>query len=371
MKEESIMNDLMQQALLLAEKGRYTAMPNPMVGCVIERDGEIIGSGWHESPGNPHAEIIALNSAGEKAKGANVYVTLEPCSHYGRTPPCVDALIKAEVNSVHIPFVDPNPLVNGKGIAKLKFAGIKVYVGEEEAEARRLNEVFLHYITTKKPFVIAKWAMTLDGNIATDNGHSRWISGIESRGHAHQIRREVAAILVGSKTVALDNPELTVRLTNEEIYRQPVRIVLDSNGNVPFESKVLNKNLSNKTLIATTKKSSHKWRDQMANKRTDVWILKEDDFGKVDIGNLLEKLGAHEITSLLVEGGSSVLTSFFSRQLVNKIYVYMAPKLVGGKKNNGVLQDLGITNMTSALQLDYDAYEKLGNDILVTAYPRW
>ena len=196
------MLDYMAEALRLAEKGRGTTSPNPMVGCVIVKEGKIVGRGWHERAGEPHAERFALREAGEQAAGATAYVTLEPCNHFGRTPPCSAGLIEAGIREVHVAMMDPNPIVAGRGIERLRAAGITVHVGQHEAEAKRLNEVFIHYITTRRPFVIAKWAMTIDGRIATHTGHSRWITGPSARAHTHQTRHEVDAILVGRGTAS-------------------------------------------------------------------------------------------------------------------------------------------------------------------------
>ncbi len=350
------MSNFMQQALLLAAKGRLQVAPNPMVGCIIERDGNIVGQGWHKGPSQAHAEIEALNEAGAKAYNANVYVNLEPCCHYGRTPPCVDALIKAKVKSVHIPFIDPNPLVNGQSIIKLKKAGIKVYIGEEKETACQLNEVFLHYITSKRPFIIAKWAMSLDGKMATDNGHAKWISSPESRDQVQQIRRGISAILVGPKTVINDDPQLTVRL---DTNYQPLRIILDSSGGIPLQAKILDASLPGKTLIASTKKSSIAWREKLLQRGIEILICPENKEHRVDIVYLVNELGRREISSLLVEGGKKVLASFFAEKLINKIYTYIAPKLIGK-----------ITKMQDATQLIYEQHN-LSQDMLITAKPIW
>ncbi len=362
-------NNYMQQALQLAELGRKTVAPNPMVGCIIERDGKAVGCGWHRKAGLPHAEIEALHDAGDKAKGANVYVTLEPCCHYGRTPPCVNALIEAQVKSVHIAVCDPNPLVCGQGVKKLKEEGIKVYIGEEQEAALKQNEVFFHYITTKRPFVIAKWAMSLDGRIATDSGHAKWITGEKARKHVHQTRRLMGAILVGVNTVIKDNPQLTVRLVNDRISKvhYHLRIVLDSIGRIPFGSKVLNVDLPGKTLIATTEKSKQSWREKLLRQGCEVLVLPQDQFGNVDVKALLDELGQQEITSLLVEGGSETFTSFVREGLVNKFHIYVAAKLVGGKKVTSPLLNLGISDMSNAMQLMYEKYRMLGNDIFIEA----
>lgn len=338
------MSNFMQQALSLAGKGRYLAAPNPMVGCIIVRDNKIVGQGWHKGPGENHAEIEALEKAGSKAKGSEVYVTLEPCAHHGRTPPCVDALIKAQVKAVHIPFIDPNPLVNGKSIAKLKKHGIKVYIGEEEEQARQLNTIFFHYIKTKKPYVIAKWAMSLDGKMATATGDSRWISGEQSRQQVHQLRHEVAAILVGANTIIKDDPLLTVRLS--EVQRQPLRLILDNNGNIPKSARIFDPKLPGKTIIITTKKT-------IKYKNIETIVIAADKNDQIDLQELLTELGKREISSVLVEGGAETLTGFFTQQAIDKFYVYIAPKIIGN-----------ITNMQDAILTNYK------HDIVIEAEPK-
>ena len=347
----------MQQALQLAEKGRFSVQPNPMVGCIIEHDGQIVGRGWHKAPGLPHAEIEALNNAGNKARGANIYVNLEPCSHYGRTPPCVDALINAQPKSVHIASLDPNPLVKGKGITKLKAAGIKIYIGEQAEQSAQLNEIFFHYITHKIPFVIAKWAMSLDGKTATNNGQSKWISGEKSRNHVHQIRQNVRAILVGAKTVIADDPQLTVRSHRRgEVFSPPLRIILDSSGSTPTTARVF---AADSAIVATTEKSNISWREQLLAKNINIIICPEDKHGKIDLPYLLKELGKREISSILVEGGREVLNSFFADGLINKIYTFIAPKIIGN-----------ITAMENAVDLSYAEYQNYGNDICIMAQPK-
>lgn len=359
----------MQQALQLAELGRKSVAPNPMVGCVVERGGKAVGYGWHKRAGLPHAEIEALREAGDKTKGANVYVTLEPCCYYGRTPPCVNALIEAQVRSVHIAVCDPNPLVSGRGVKELKEAGIKVYIGEQQQAAEKQNEIFFHYITTKRPFVIAKWAMSLDGRIATDCGHAKWITSEKARSHVHLTRRLMGAILVGVNTVIKDNPQLTVRLVNDRVSKgyHPLRVVLDSAGRIPFDSEILNADLPGKTLLATTEKSKQSWRKKLLKQGLEVLVLPKDRFGKVDIRALLDELGRREITSLFVEGGSKTFTSFVKEGLVNKFHIYIAAKLIGGEKVTTPLLNLGISNMSNAMQLVYEKYRRLGDDIFIEA----
>lgn len=358
---ESMQNNYVQMALQLALKGKYLASPNPLVGCVIEKNNKVIGTGWHKGVGFPHAEIEALNQAGKNAKNSNVYINLEPCCHFGKTPPCVDALIKAQAKSVHIPFIDPNPLVNGKSVAKLKQAGIKVYIGEEAEKARQLNEVFLHYISTKKPFVIAKWAMTLDGKIATQNGDSKWITNLSARKYSHKLRQKVDAILVGVNTVIKDNPKLTPHLV--KAVRQPLRIILDPHGRTPTNSSVL-QSMTEKTLIVT-QSANKKWRDKIKNTGATIWQM------QIDLNNLLERLGKQKISSILIEGGTKTLSSFFKAKLVNKVYSYIAPKIIGDDKAFAPLLGLNVNKISQSLKLNITQTKKLGDDLLAISYPDW
>lgn len=360
----------MCKAMQFARKAQYTAAPNPMVGCVIENNGKIVGHGWHKGPGYPHAEIEALKVAGNLAKGANLYVNLEPCCHYGRTPPCVDAIIQSKLKSVHIATTDPNPLINGKGIEKLKAAGINIFLGEEKQAAEKLNEVFFHYITTKQPYVIAKWAMTLDGKIATKTGNSKWITNVQARTHSHGIRSKNNAILTGVNTIINDDSQLTVRYFKNKNIRQPLRIVLDSKGRTPKNATILQTS-SGKTLLATTNASKISWRSELESMGADVAIFPQDKNGLVDIPRLLKKLGKDEISSLLVEGGATVLTSFLRQNLINKFLIYVAPKLIGGELSFSPLLDLNINKMSEAINLAYEEIIKIGGDIFIAAKPIW
>jgi diaminohydroxyphosphoribosylaminopyrimidine deaminase/5-amino-6-(5-phosphoribosylamino)uracil reductase len=319
----------MTQALALAEKGRFTVAPNPMVACLLVKNNEVVGQGFHQKAGAPHAEVLALEEAQEKAKGATAYVTLEPCCHQGRTPPCTAALIKAQVKEVYVATLDPNPLVWGKGVEALEQAGIVVKQGLLEGEAKKLNEIFFHYIKTKRPFVLVKWAMSLDGRTSTHPQDSRQISSQESQRHTHALRQAVDAILVGSQTAIHDNPQLTARAFTEElIQKQPLRIVLDSKGSLPLNLKLVNGSLPGKTLVATTAASEEGWRKSLETQGTEVVVLPEDELGRVSLPALLACLGKKEISSLLVEGGETIHASFFKEGLVNKIQVYLAPAII-------------------------------------------
>ncbi len=340
--------EYMQLALQLAERGRATVAPNPMVGCVIVKDGHIVGQGYHQRAGGPHAEVHALQDAGELAMGATAYVTLEPCCHFGRTPPCTQALIDARVKKVIFAVKDPNPLVAAKGIAALREHGIEVEYGLCEAAATALNEIFFKYITQRRPFVIAKWAMSLDGKTTTTPGDSRKISGEIAHQHTHGTRKFIAAILVGANTVLADNPELTVRYTEEEIHKQPVRVILAGKTALPPTLKILNGSLPGKTLIATTNPEDA----ALSNEHAEFIILPAQD-GRVCLASMLDELGKREITSLLVEGGMTVLQSFFQENLVDKVQVYLAPVFIG--------------TLPKKIRLDHVSIETLGKDFFFSA----
>jgi diaminohydroxyphosphoribosylaminopyrimidine deaminase / 5-amino-6-(5-phosphoribosylamino)uracil reductase len=332
--------DYMKLALNLAERGRLTVSPNPMVGCVIVKDNQIIGQGYHIRAGSGHAEVNAIQDAGgnENTIGATAYVTLEPCSHFGRTPPCTQALIKAGIKKVYVACGDANPLVAGRGVKELQAHGIEVETGILEKEARQLNEIFFKYITKRRPFVIAKWAMSLDGKTSTNPGDSRKISGEISHQHTHNTRMQVDAILVGSNTAICDDPELTVRYQPENITRHPLRVILSTNGNLPSRLKIFNGTLPGKTLIATTEPINADWQDKV-----EVLILPKNSEGQVCLFSLLDELGKREITSLLVEGGMKVHQSFFKENLVDQIQVYLAPVFIGTLDKKIALDNVKIT----------------------------
>lgn len=322
--------DYMTLALRLAEQGRFTVAPNPMVGCVIVKNNQIVGQGFHARAGEPHAEIFALREAGKQAQGACAYVTLEPCPHHGKTPPCTSALIDAGIKKVYVACIDPNPLVAGKGIKQLRDADILVETGLCKAEAIQLNEIFFHYITHKRPFVIAKWAMSLDGKTSVNASDNKQISSLESQYHTHQLRQQVDAILVGAHTARCDNPQLTARLTldNKTIAKQPTRIILAGHEALPSDLKVLSHPLPGKTIVAATKATQYLLK-QRKHKNVEIIILPENAYQQISLPALLDELGKREITSLLVEGGMTVHESFFREDLVNKIHVYLSPLVIG------------------------------------------
>jgi diaminohydroxyphosphoribosylaminopyrimidine deaminase/5-amino-6-(5-phosphoribosylamino)uracil reductase len=354
----------MRRALELARRGEGYTRPNPLVGAVLVKGGQVIAEGFHARYGGPHAEAVALEQAGDEARGSDLYVNLEPCVHHGKTPPCVDRIIAAGIRRVIIAVRDPNPLVNGKGVDKLRAAGIEVVEGVLAEEARKLNEIFFHWITTRRPFVALKLAMSLDGKIATRTGASRWITGPEARKRVHELRRRHAAVLVGIGTVLADDPRLTVR---EVEGPQPLRIVLDSRGRVPLSARVLDGEA--KTLIATTEAMPPEKETALREKGAEVWRLPVRE-GKVDLEALLEQLAEEEIDSVLVEGGGEVAWSFLSRGLVQKVYFFYAPLVLGGRDAVPAVGGEGYPSPTVALRLTGLGVETVGEDILVRAYPQ-
>lgn len=360
------MNDeaYMRLALQLAESTKGQTSPNPVVGSVVVKNGEVIGMGAHLRAGTEHAEVHALRMAGDKAVGATIYVTLEPCSHHGRTPPCADLIIKKGIKRVVIAVLDPNPLVAGKGIKKLQKANIDVESGVLENEAFELNKVFFHYIATRKPFVTLKTATSLDGKIATTTGESKWITGEEARMDVHQLRHEHDAILVGIGTVLADNPSLTTRKTTGG--KNPIRIILDEKLRVPLDSTIIT-NKEAETWIVTTQVASNEKQAELLNLGVKIIKLNQD---KIKINALLQILGEKEITSLFVEGGSTVNDSFLRERAINELITYIAPKLIGGKEAPTSFAGVGIPSIAEALQLKIKEVKRIGDDIKIVSVPK-
>ena len=355
--------EYMRIALDLAEQARGNTSPNPLVGCVIvSPEGEIVGRGYHHKAGQPHAEVNAMADAGEKTKGATAYVTLEPCSHYGRTGPCCEALIKAGIRKVVAAIEDPNPLVGGKGFARLREAGVEVVTGVLAEEARRQNEVFLHWVTHKRPFTALKYAMTLDGKIATASGGSKWISGEESRKYAHTLRSQYDAILVGKNTVLNDDPSLTVRLVEG---KNPLRIVLDSKCQLPVDRKVFQDGEAKTLLVTSCKADPERLAAFKGLDQVTIWQLPENG-GTLDLGALLDRLGENNITSLLVEGGSQIHGSFLDLKLAQRVYAFIAPCLLGGKKNLTAIGGRGARTMAQRVTLSEPQHKVFGEDLMLT-----
>ncbi|MCX8044977.1 MAG: bifunctional diaminohydroxyphosphoribosylaminopyrimidine deaminase/5-amino-6-(5-phosphoribosylamino)uracil reductase RibD [Desulfobacterota bacterium] len=357
----------MKLALQLARRGMGWVSPNPLVGAVIVKNNVVIGRGYHERFGGHHAEINALQQAGSEAYGATMYVTLEPCCHYGKTPPCTDAIITSGITRIFVGMVDPNPAVSGRGIQKLRMAGITVETGLLEEQCRLLNEAFIKYITRNVPFVTLKAGLTLDGNIATVTGDSKWITCEHSRRYVHKIRSEVDAVMVGIGTVLADNPRLTARLSEKSV-KNPLRVIVDEKLRIPLSSKVLQTKLAQGTLLATSPAlaQSRKARQIQATGAQIFSVpLKR---GLIDLKALIKKLGAMGIASLLIEGGSELNASALAAEIVDKIMFFYAPKIIGGRKAIHVVGGKGIRKIAKAITLSNMTIKRIGSDFLVTGY---
>ncbi len=358
--------EFMSMALELAARAAGRTAPNPMVGAVVVKDGKIVGKGYHARAGTPHAEIHALREAGGEARGATLYVTLEPCCHHGKTGPCTEAVIEAGITRVVAAMTDPNPLVAGKGLKRLQESGIEVVWGLMEDEARNLNEVFVKYITTRRPFVVLKAAMTLDGKIATKSGDSRWITGALSREYVHRLRDRYDAIMVGINTVLADNPSLTTRLPGGE-GRDPARIVLDSAARTPPDARLITQDSRAPVIIAVTAAAPGERIKALEAAGARV-IVQQKNYGRVDIAALMSALASMEITSLLVEGGGQVHASFLESRVADKVVWFIAPKLIGGVSAPGPVSGDGVELLNEAIRIERVNVKSFGEDICVEGY---
>jgi diaminohydroxyphosphoribosylaminopyrimidine deaminase/5-amino-6-(5-phosphoribosylamino)uracil reductase len=356
----------MQRALELAAMGTGYVSPNPLVGCVVVKDGRIVGEGYHQRYGEAHAEVHALQAAGAKAKDAVLYVTLEPCSHSGKTPPCAEAVVRSGVVRVVVAMRDPNPLVDGGGLARLRAAGITCTVGVCEAEARRLNEAFVYHVTTGRPFVTLKCAITLDGKIATRTGASRWITGPAAREVVHQLRHATDVILVGLGTVIHDDPLLTTRLPHGG-GRNPLRVVVDSGLNLPLRAHVATVTPECRTLVATTEGAPQSRQQQLEARGVEILRCPAYDEGGVEIEALWRMLGARGITSVLVEGGARLSATLLQRRLIDKVLFFVAPKIIGGD-GLSVIGACGVETMEQAIALRNMTSRHVGEDVMLEAY---
>ena len=344
-------------ALDLARQRKGLTHPNPTVGCVIVKDGQIVAQANHERAGAPHAEAKALEIAGERAKGSTLYVTLEPCTHYGRTPPCTDAIIKAGVKSVVIATLDPNPLVSGKGVEKLRSHGIEVQVGVLEDQAREINEDFFVYISQKRPYITLKFAQSIDGKTALRDGQSKWITSEKSRQLAHSFRKEATAILVGINTVLRDDPLLTARYVPTE--RQPIRIILDPRLRIPLSARVV-KDRSAKTIVITSSEEGDKIK-ALENEGVEV-LLAPSEKGSLDLKEVLRQLYFKEVMHLLVEGGAITSTSFIRNGLFDRVLVFMAPFFIGEGKT---LESIGLESIEGSPRLRLRRAEIIEDDLFI------
>ncbi len=358
--------DYMQEAIDLAARGEGFTSPNPVVGAVVVKDGEIVGRGWHEAAGQPHAEVIALEEAGERARKADLYVTLEPCNHTGRTPPCTRKILEAGIGRVVVAMADPNPDVTGGGIDYLKKKGLSVEVGLGQQAVARQLEWFVKYIRTKTPFVILKCAMTLDGRMATSSGDSRWVTGEASRAFVHQLRHAADAILVGSGTLRTDNPRLTSRLSGRP-SRDPRRIVLDTTLSIDESAALLRLNSSAETMLVIGPEHDPDKRRRL--EKAGVFFLEmELENGYVNLAALMQRLGEMEITSLLIEGGARVAGSALTAGIVDKVCLFYAPKILGGDDGVPMCRGTGPRLMRDARPVTNVTVRQFDGDIMVEGY---
>ncbi len=360
--------DYMEQALSLARLALGQVSPNPAVGVVVVSGGVVVGQGYTQPPGSYHAEVVALKQAGDRARGGTMYVTLEPCCHYGRTPPCTQAIIAAGIAEVHLSMIDPNPLVSGRGKEELEKEGIRVYVGEHEEAARQVNEAYIKFITTGLPFVTAKFAVSLDGKIATKSGDSKWISGSEARRYVHNLRYTTDAIMAGVNTVLADDPQLTARSCGGRggaARVQPLRVIVDSKGRTPLTARVFSQ--PGKTLLAVGRSIAPEEKTALAQTGVEILELPSEE-GRVDVKKLLKTLGEREITSVLVEGGGTLLGSLFDHRLVDKVVAFIAPIIIGGKEAKTAVAGKGVDKVVDSIRLERDSLEKFGDDLMVSGY---
>ncbi|MBA7631209.1 Riboflavin biosynthesis protein RibD [subsurface metagenome] len=358
----------MEQTLSLARLALGQASPNPAVGAVVVKGDAVVGQGYTQPPGSHHAEVLALQQAGEEARGSVMYVTLEPCCHYGRTPPCSQAIIAAGITEVHLAMFDANPLVSGRGKDELERAGIKVYVGEHEEEADEINEAYTRFITTGMPFVTAKFAISLDGKIATRSGDSRWISGSEARKYVHNLRYTADAIMAGVNTVVVDNPHLTCRCGGGKggtARKQPLRVIVDGKGRTPLTARVFSQ--PGKTLLALGRLITPEEKTAFTQAGAELLELPSAE-GLVDLGRLLKALGEREVTSVLVEGGGILLGSLFDCGLVDKVIAFIAPIIIGGEEAKTAVGGKGVDKVIDSLKLERVTVKQFGDDLMVSGY---
>jgi len=358
----------MKKVLRLARRGLGATSPNPVAGALAVKNGHIVGSGYHKRAGAPHAEIEALSRAGERARGSTLYVNLEPCNHYGRTPPCTKAILDNGVRRVVVGMADPNPDVSGGGCEFLRSRGVEVKCGALEEECARLNEVYVKFVTKGKPFVILKGALTLDGWMATRKGNSKWITNERSRKFVHTLRKRADAIMVGVETIIADNPLLRPYLLRGS-HREPVRIIADTNLRIPLDSSVLNGGTSALTIMAAGSNVSSTKRKRLEGLGARVINCQMRD-GRIDLADLLDKLREMSITSVLVEGGGTLFGSIIREGLADKFYIFLAPKILGGDNGVPFTRGAGCDIIENCLTLRVSMVRRFDDDIMIEAYPR-
>jgi diaminohydroxyphosphoribosylaminopyrimidine deaminase/5-amino-6-(5-phosphoribosylamino)uracil reductase len=356
----------MRLALRLAARGLGRTSPNPVVGAVVVQGGTVVGTGYHEVAGGPHAESNALATAGDLGRGGTLYVTLEPCNHHGRTPPCTETILRSGVRRVVVGCLDPNPHVSGGGVEVLLGRGLEVEVGVEEERCRRLNDAFIKHVTTGLPLVMAKAAASLDGKIATRMGDSRWITNERSRRFVHRLRLVADAILVGVGTVVADDPRLTARVPTKA-KRKPIRVIVDTRLRTPLESQVVTSTGEVPTVIATGPEPDRGRLAALEGRGAEVLPLPLED-GRVSLSALLKALGARQITSVLVEGGAEINGSFFRAGLVDKVYFFFAPKIMGGRNAVPIVGGAGVASVAESAALSRLRLHRFGGDIMIEAY---
>jgi diaminohydroxyphosphoribosylaminopyrimidine deaminase/5-amino-6-(5-phosphoribosylamino)uracil reductase len=357
----------LEMAYGLAEKARGWSSPNPYVGAVIVKNGKIIGTGYHEKPGKPHAEIIALQKAADQAQNATAYITLEPCVHWGRTPPCVDSLIQAGIKRAVVSALDPNPLVHKKGLQRMRQAGIQVSTGLLEEKNSRLNEVYNKYIRQKIPFVTAKVATSLDGKMATRTRDSRWITSPQTRKYIHLIRGENMAIMVGINTLLHDDPRLTIR---HPVWRNKpiVRVIIDSRLRSPIDARVFGTKTKGKILIFTHQPGNSRKAEELKKKGAEIISLQKSRSGRLELKRVLQWLGQNEISSVMVEGGPLLITSLIEKQLLDKIFVTLSNKLIGGEKAPSFFEGAGFPVVAESIHLKRSTLFSIGDDMILEGY---
>jgi len=360
--------DYMEQALSLARLALGQASPNPAVGAVVVKKGVVVGQGYTQPPGSHHAEVLALKQAGKEAREGVMYVTLEPCCHYGRTPPCSRAITAAGIGEVHMAMLDPNPMISGRGKEELEKKGIKTHLGEHEEQAREINEAYTKFITTGIPFVTVKFAISLDGKIATRKGDSRWISGSEARKYVHNLRYTTDAIMAGVNTVLADDPHLTTRCCGGRggtARKQPLRVVVDGEGRTPLTAQVFKQ--PGKTLLALGRRATPEEKAAFAQAGAEILELPATK-GLVDLEKLMAALGKQEITSVLVEGGGILFGSLFDRGLVDKVIAFIAPIIIGGAEARTAVAGSGVDKVADSFRLERVRVERFGADLAVSGY---